>query len=369
MKQVSNILAQKKIGSVLLITDRTVYGLGMTAELETELAERGIQCFVYKETAQNPTIENAEEAVAAFRENRCGAIIACGGGSAIDCAKAAGARAARPEKKLVQMAGVQKVRKPPPLLFAIPTTAGTGSETTLAAVITDGANRRKFAINDICLIPHYAVLAPALTVTLPKSVTAATGMDALTHAVEAYIGRGNTKQTKRDAERAFVLIKRSLQKAYENGGDIEARMDMLNAAHYAGRAFTRAYVGNVHAAAHTLSGFYGVPHGLANAVLLPVVLEYYGRAVYKKLARIAAVMEIGSGSDAAEERAKKLIAYIRELNAKINIPDKISDIRREDLPRMAEYAFREANPLYPVPVIFGRRDFENIFNNTNSLLL
>jgi alcohol dehydrogenase class IV len=149
--------------------------------------------------------------------------------------------------------------------------------------------------------------------------------------------------------------------AYENGNDLAARKNMLLASHYAGLAFRRAYVGNVHAAAHTLGGFYGVPHGLANAVLLPYVLEYYGKAVYKKLAKIADIMEIGGEATTAQEKARALIAYIRNLNAKMNIPDKITGIKDEDVPKMIAFALAEANPLYPVPVIFSKDDFKKIF--------
>ena len=178
-------------------------------------------------------------------------------------------------------------------------------------------------------------------------------MDALVHAIESYIGRSNTKQTIKDAETTFKLIKENLLAAYEKGDDIAARKNMLLASYYAGRAFTRAYVGNVHALAHTLSGFYQVPHGLANAVLLPVVLEYYGKAIHKKLARIAQIMGL-------EENAKSMIEYLKDLNAKMNIPKTIRGIKDEDIPQMIKDAVKEANPLYPVPKIFRKSDFKKI---------
>jgi len=355
--KVAPILKSHNTLSVLLVTDYNIYNLGLTKPLEKELDTSNINYTIYQRTVQNPSIENVEEALALYNKNDCTAIIAIGGGSPIDCAKAVGARITHPKKQIIKMAGVFKVRKKLPLLIAIPTTAGTGSETTLAAVITDSTSHRKFAINDLSLIPHYTVLDPELTVSLPKSITAQTGMDALTHAIEAYIGRSNTKQTIKDAETAFRLIKDNLFLAYENGNDIAARKDMLLASYYAGRAFTRAYVGNVHAIAHTLSGFYQVPHGFANAVLLPVVLEYYlakrKKAISKKLGNIAKI--IGAGDDAGS-----LVIYIQRLNAKMNIPKTIQGIKDEDLPEMIKNAMKEANPLYPVPEIFSKTDFRNI---------
>ncbi len=355
------LLKEKNIGSVLIVTDPALYALGMTARIEASLSAAGIGFAVYKDTQQNPTIENVEKAREQYEQNHCAAVIAVGGGSAIDCAKAAAARVVKPKKPVAKMAGLLKILKRIPPFFAVPTTAGTGSEATLAAVITDENTHRKFAINDFSLVPHYAVLDAKLTADLPKNLTAYTGMDALTHAVEAYIGGSNSKGTRRDAELAFRLIKENMLKAYENGGDLEARKNMLTAAHYAGRAFTKAYVGNIHAAAHTLSGFYGVQHGLANAVLMPHVLAYYGNKAHKKLAKIAAVMDIGTELETAEERAEALIGYIRDLNAKMGIPEKIAGIRDEDLPQMIKNALKEANPLYPVPIIFGKDDFRRIF--------
>ena len=276
-------LLENNTKSVLLVTDAGLTNLGLYNSLVDAMREKGVKVSVYDKTVANPTTQNVDEALGMYRDNACNAIIAFGGGSSMDCAKATGARVARPKKTLGQMKGILKVGKKIPLLIAVPTTAGTGSETTLAAVITDSETRHKYAINDFPLIPSYAMLDANLTVGLPKFVTATTGMDALTHAVEAYIGRSTTKDTRQNALEAVKLVFENLYKAYEDGDNLEARDNMLQAAFKAGTAFTKSYVGYVHAIAHSLGGKYNVPHGLANAIILPYVLKKYGRTIYKKL--------------------------------------------------------------------------------------
>ena len=260
------------------------------------------------------------------------------------------------------MKGVLKVLHRTPPLFAIPTTSGTGSEATIAAVITNSKTHEKYAINDTALIPHYAVLDPNLTLGLPKHITSTTGMDALTHAVEAYIGNSNTKETKKMSEDAIQLIIDNVYTAYTNGSDYNARENMQKASYFAGIAFTRAYVGNVHAIAHTLGGFYNTPHGLANAVILPYVLTAYGASAHRKLAELEQLVAGPDSQGTVEEQANRFIDRIIELNNKMNIPDKIQGIEEKDIPLMVERAFHEANPLYPVPKIFTRQDFTEIYH-------
>ena len=245
----------------------------------------------------------------------------------------------------------------------MPTTAGTGSETTIAAVVT-GSDHHKYAISDLCLIPRYAILDPALTVGLPPHITAETGMDALTHAVEAYLSRFyNTKQTRLLAEHAVVTIFTHLERAYRDGTSLPDRAAMLQASFDAGAAFTRASVGNVHAIAHTLGGLYGVPHGLANAVLLPLVLEDYGKAACPCLARLAAL--VGLKGESEESLAKAFIAEIRAMNVRMGIPDHFNCIRKEDIPLMATWAAQEANPVYPVPVIYDEARFARVIERSH----
>ena len=344
-----------------MVTDKSIRNLGITERLEKSLYSAKIRCFVYDDTTANPTTDNVESAVKMYVKNKCSALIGFGGGSSIDCAKAVGARIAKPKKSLQKMKGILKVRKKLPLLAAVPTTAGTGSETTLAAVITDSRTRHKYPINDFVLIPKYAVLDPEVTRSLPKSITATTGMDALTHAVEAYIGRSTTKGTRAQAIEAVQLIFDNIFKVYENGNDMEARKNMLYASYLAGCAFTKSYVGYVHAVAHTLGGRYNVPHGLANAVLLPYVLEDYGSSAYKKLHELAVSVGISSFSESDRVGAEKFITAIKKMNEKMNIPKKIKGIKAKDIPRLAKYADKEGNPLYPVPKLMDDKELRKFY--------
>lgn len=310
---------------------------------------------LFSDIKPNPPVSTVEAAAALYRQAHCDSLVAVGGGSPMDTAKAAAALVARPGKAPEQLAGLLKVRRAIPPFIAVPTTAGTGSETTIAAVVT-GADHHKYAINDLCLIPRCAVLDPLLTVSLPPHTTAETGMDALTHAVEAYIGRFyHTRQTDAMAEEAVVTIFRTLEHACAHGDDVEARQALLTASYQAGVAFTRAGVGNVHAIAHTLGGLYGVGHGLANAVLLPVVLRDYGAAAHRRLARLAEM--VGLSGDSEADRANAFIDAIFGMNVRLGIPAGFTCIREEDLPQMAAWAAKEANPTYPVPVIYDRARF------------
>lgn len=356
----------KNISKVLLVTDKSIRTLGLTKSLEDTLKTNNIQAIVFDETVPNPTSTNVADALKLYNENNCQAIIAFGGGSAMDCAKGVGARIARPKKSLNQMKGVLKVRRKLPLLIAIPTTAGTGSETTLAAVITDSETRHKYAINDFPLIPSYAALMPELTIGLPKHITSTTGMDALTHAVEAYIGRSTTKETRRCALSAVKLIFENLQTAYDNPSNLQARRLMLEAAYNAGLAFTKSYVGYVHAIAHSLGGKYNIPHGLANAVILPYVLKGYGKKIYKKLWEMGVYAGLFEKSVSVEDGAKIFIQSIEDLNAHMNIGTSIDKIEEKDIPELAKTAEKEANPLYPVPVLWTAKQLEKIYREVKN---
>ena len=250
------------------------------------------------------------------------------------------------------MKGILKVWHKLPPLIAIPTTAGTGSEVTLAAVITDEVTHNKYAIMDFPLIPKYAVLDPKMTYTLPKSLTASTGMDALTHAIEAYIGNSTTKKTRELALLAIRGIYQNILTAYTEPTNEIARRNMSLAAYQAGIAFSMSYVGYIHAIAHSLGGFYDIPHGLANAVVMPIVLESYGTSIHKKMHDIAIAAGISNQDDSDEGACNKMIQSIRKLNQEMNIPSHITEIRTEDIPKLAHHASKEANPLYPVPVIY-----------------
>ena len=248
-----------------------------------------------------------------------------------------------------------------PTFVALPTTAGTGSETTLACVITDSDNNYKFTINDFSLIPHYAILDYKTTLGLPKGLTASTGMDALTHAIEAYIGRSRTKYTKHNSEEAVKLIVENLYPCYQDGQNEKARENMLRASFMAGNAFTRSYVGYVHAIAHSLGGQYHVPHGLANAKILPVMLKEYRKTIDKKLGKLALISHIASENDSYSTAKQKMIDFIEDLNQKMNIEQGFSEIQEEDINSMASRAEKEANPLYPVPKLYSKEELAKIY--------
>jgi alcohol dehydrogenase class IV len=355
------LIKSKGVRKVLVVADRQLVRLGLPGALLDGLAAEHIAYELFDGVEVNPTIQNIEAALDVYTRSRCEAFVAFGGGSPMDCAKAAGARASNPRKSVHELRGLLKVTRRPPLLFAVPTTAGTGSETTVAAIVADPETREKFSITDPKLIPRYAVLDPCLTLGLPPEITAATGMDALTHAVEAYIGRSNTRGTKAAAEKAVQLVFENLERAYADGGNLEARSRMLMAAHYGGIAFTRAYVGYVHAIAHNLGGLYGIAHGLANAVVLPYVLEWFGASIHGKLARLADVAGISAGFGADEARKAALfIEAVRGLNRRMGIPEKIPQIQADDIPLMVRRSLKEAHPLYPVPRFMSGRDCEGV---------
>lgn len=361
LKKLPELLVDCNITRVLIVTDQGIRSTGLLNDLLLRLSEKKVHYIVFDRTVPNPTIDNIEEALDIYYQHNCKGLIGFGGGSSMDCAKGVAARVARPDKSISQLRGLLKVRRRTPMLIAVPTTAGTGSEATLAAVIVDSETNEKYPINDFQLIPNYAVLDPLLTKILPASITASTGMDALTHAVEAYIGKSNTEETRKYCKQAVKLIFHNLHQAYQDGSNMRARKNMQIASYYAGIAFTRAYVGNIHAIAHTLGGFYSTPHGLANAVIMPYVLEYYGEKVYKPLAELSDTIGLCNKSDTDKQKAECFIRELRKMNKAMGIPDKISGIKESDIPIMAQRAMKEANPLYPVPMIFSLADFKCIY--------
>ena len=362
VRELGAFLRGKGINDVLVVTGSGMVRRGQVQPMLDGFERSGIRYTVKAYDTTDPTVDDVEEGFKTYREYGCKAIVALGGGSRIDCAKGIAARVVRPGKTVTQLQGILKVHRPIPPLVAIPTTAGAGSETTVAAVITDSKTHRKASINDPFLIPKFAVLDPVLTVGLPPHTTAATGMDALAHAVEAYTNRTyNTQLEDRLAREAVRLIHDNILTAYEDGSDLEARQNMQRAAFFAGRAFTRGCVGYVHAIGHTLGGLYGVPHGLAMAVLLPRVMRQFGPSVHRRLAELADVCGIVGQNEA--EKAEGFIRWIENTNAQMGLPDKFDVIKEADMEQMITWAKREANPLYPVPVVWGREDFQRLIES------
>ena len=355
------VFLKENIQRVLVVTDPGIVRSGIAGQLETALERCGVRYSVYSETRPNPTVANVEAALWLYRRDHCQALIAIGGGSSMDCAKAVGARIARPRTPLGKLKGTLRILHKLPTLIAIPTTAGTGSETSLAAVITDSEKKHKYVMNDFVLIPRYAVLDTSLTCSLPPHLTATTGMDALTHAVEAYIGRSTTPLTRRKALEATRLVFENVEDAYHNGQDMTARGNMLTAAYAAGVAFTRSYVGYIHAVAHSLGGQYNIPHGLANAVLMPYVLETYGPCIHAKLHDLGIAAGVCGPEESDALAAGKFIQAIRALNARMGIPTHLEGIQPTDIPAMATHAEKEANPLYPDPRQMTRQEQEGFY--------
>lgn len=359
IEDIKDLLKKLNVRSVLLVSDAALKE--NRKPLEELLCDQGIHYALYDKTCANPTVWNVEEARELYLKENCEALIAFGGGSSMDCAKGVGARIAYPNKSLDRLKGLLRVLKKIPPLIAIPTTAGTGSEVTITAVITDSEKKHKYTMNSFTLIPSHAILDPKVTYSLPPHLTATTGMDALTHAVEAYIGNSTSKQTRRCSLEAVHLIFKNIEKAYTKGDDYEARKKMLHASYIAGIAFSKSYVGYIHAIAHSLGGQYNIPHGLANAVLMPYVLKDYGISAHKKLHELGIAAGVASENDSHEQGANKFIMAIENLNQKMNIPTKFEGILEEDIPVMARYAAKEANPLYPVPKLMNAKELEKFY--------
>ena len=361
VKRMPELLRAAKSTHTLIVTDPNILKLNLMAGMLEALDAAKLPYTVFSDIGPNPTSDMVEAGLKVYHDNGCDAIVAFGGGSPMDCAKAIGARVARPKKSVVRLQGVLTVLKRIPPFFAVPTTAGTGSETTLAAVITDAKTHHKAAIMDPNLIPKQVILDPEVTIGLPPFVTATTGMDALSHAVEAYTNHTyNTPLENTYAKEAVKLIFDNLYTAYSDGKNIEARQNMQIAAFKAGRAFTRGCVGYVHAVGHTVSGLHNIPHGLAMSVILPHVMRQFGEAAHKRLAELADVCGI-EGANAAE-KANKFIDRIDALNRSMNIPANLDMIEDRDVEQMVKWAMQEGNPLYPVPAIWGEDEFKTLIH-------
>ena len=340
--EIPGVLAEKGLHRPLLVTDASIRGLGLTKRLEKVLAEEGGILSVYDRTQQNPTTQMVMEALQIYRHNDCDCIISFGGGSPMDCAKAVGACVARPKKPLRKMAGILRVGRKTPLLIAVPTTAGTGSETTLAAVIVDSDTRHKYSINDFPLIPSYAVLDPAVIGTLPYSVAAATGMDALTHAIEGYITKGAWEMTDMFHLKAIEIISNSLRGAVDNTP--EGREGMALGQYVAGMGFSNVGLGIVHSMAHSLGAVYDTPHGVANAILLPAIMEYNAPCTGEKYREIARAMGVLGVDDMSQEEYRKAaVEAVKKLSFDVGIPADLKEIvKAEDLDFLSESAFADA---------------------------
>ncbi|RMF23966.1 MAG: iron-containing alcohol dehydrogenase [Deltaproteobacteria bacterium] len=341
----------------LVVTDAGLVKAGIVEQVTKQLEAAGLEPIVYDGVEPDPTFAQVGAGIARYRGEGCDCIVAVGGGSSMDAAKLMAAILGN-DKPAEKLEGLLKVRKPTVPLFAIPTTAGTGSEVTVVAVISDTHTHTKKFFIDPKLIPSMAALDPTLMVGLPPAITAATGMDALTHAVESYLCSTSTAQTEAYALTSVRLVFANLPTAYKKGTDLAARKAMALASYYGGLAFTRTGVGYVHAIAHAFGAYYRTPHGLANAIVLPHVLEYSKDAARRRLAELADAVALGGNSDA--EKADRFIEAVRNLESEVGIPPTLDALRRSDIPAIARQAVTEAHMDYPVPRYMDQSECERM---------
>ena len=336
-------------GKILIVTDSIISKLGLLDDLTKALTAGGAEYVVFDAITPDAPIPLIEEGIEFYLEHGCDAIVAFGGGSSMDASKAIAAAVSNPGKTLRELAGYFKGLNTPVKIYAVPTTAGTGSEVTVAAVIADPESHTKLVIVDTRLVPKMAALDPCLMTGLPPHITAATGIDALTHAIEAFVGHWANPATDDMALSAVGLIFDNLLLAYRDGKNLAAREKMSLAATYAGFAFTRANVGYVHAIAHQFGGKYHTPHGLANAIMLPAVLKYSLPAITDRLALLAVRAKLGRENEGDDVLAQKFLDAVDQLNRDLGIPTFLAALKESDIPKLAEAACREAHTGYPVP--------------------
>lgn len=349
-KHVGKILRRERVQSVLIVTDEVLYELGLLKGMTASIEEEGIKISLYKDVKPDPTFSIVDEALEVCKENECDAVVAFGGGSVLDAAKAVAGSAANDYVDPRKLKGIKKVKKAPITFVAVPTTAGTGSEVTMVAVVSDDQTHQKATIIAPNLVSKHTVIDPELTVGLPPHITSTTGLDALTHAIEAYVSRYATRETDEFALRAFRLLTDNLERAMVEPENLEVRRDLLLGSLYAGKAFTRTFVGYVHAFSHNIGGKYGVPHGLGNAVLLPHIMEFSKDKAEKRLAELSDVLKLTARHDREDSvKAEAFVKYLFELNEKLGIPERLEDFPKSGIDTIIQMAFKEAHGTYPVP--------------------
>lgn len=361
VSRLSEFIAGRSVKKVLIVTGAGIVRRGQTDELIAALETKGVETVMFTGVLPDPTFRVVNEGLDMLREEGCDSVLAFGGGLAMDAAKViavAGANKCGPER----LAGYFKGRKKPLPLFAVPTTAGTGSEVTIASVISDDTSHAKAFVIDSRTVPLAAALDPRLMQSIPPALTAATGMDALTHALEAYLSTIATPETDQDSIEAIHLIFENLPTAFSDGSNLQAREAMSLAAFKAGKAFTRASVGYVHAISHQLGAHYGTAHGLGNAIVLPHVIEFYQPVAKSRLARLAVELGLGTFAEDKTDLAQKMLSAISVLNQQLGIPDKVPGLLEADIPGIARGALREALLNYPVPRHLTRSDCEELLH-------
>jgi len=337
------IVASKGFKKALIVTDKVLMDIKLVDKLTEVLKNNNVNYAIFDETKPNPTVTNVHDGVDLLKQEECDFVISFGGGSPHDCAKGIALVAAN-GGSIKDYEGVHKSAKPQLPLVAINTTAGTASEMTIFCIITDEDRHVKMAIVDKHVTPILAVNDPALMMDMPKSLTAATGMDALTHAVEAYVSTAATPITDACALKAVTLVSENLRTAVENGQDKDARNNMAYAEFLAGMAFNNASLGYVHAMAHQLGGFYDLPHGVCNAILLPHVQRYNAQVVPGRLKDVAAAMGVDVKGLSDADGADKALKAIMTLSKDIKIPAGLEELgaKKEDIDTLTVNALKDA---------------------------
>lgn len=363
-----SILKENNYKKPFIFVTNSIYKSEVFSNLIEQMSKNNLEYYVYNNIKADPSVKIVEETYYLYKENNCDSIIAIGGGSAIDLAKAVGILVTNKKKNISKYKGLLKVKKKIPFFIAIPTTAGTGSEATICSVITDEKNFDKYAINDPKLIPDYAILDNQLLKSVPQHIISTTGMDALTHAVEAYLGNALTKKTKEYSLKSIKLINENLLTFYNDSNNINSRENVLYASYLAGISFTKSYVGYVHALSHSLGGKYHLSHGYLNAILLPYVLKKYGKKAVKKLKEIETYID-PSNKKEDKDKANDFINRIIKSNEKMNIPSGFKNvIKKGDLDFLVNHAYKEANPLYPVCKELTKKELKEILIESEETL-
>ncbi len=358
-------ISQLGVKRVLLVTDAVLFGLGVIHPIDAELQKNGIHTTIFSGVTPDPTFSVVEAGLALLHQAQCDSVLAIGGGSAIDAAKVI-ALSASNQKTPQQLVGILKGRKPSLPLFVIPTTAGTGSEVTIGAVLSDDQTHQKGLVLDPKVVPLAAALDPLIMQGMPKTVTADTGLDALTHALEAWMSEFASTETDFYAGAAVRLVFENLPLAWSDGSNLAAREAMALASHYAGLALNQAGLGYIHAIAHQLGAYYGVPHGRANAIVMPHVLAFNRKASEKRLALLAEQVGLVEGHFKPAQATEIFIQRVESLLVELQIDTRIPRIDRKDFPEIIKGAFAEAHGIYAVPKYMSPQDAEKILHALKS---
>jgi len=320
-------VAKRGYKKALVVTDKDLIKFGVADQVTDVLKEAGVPFEIYSDVKANPTVTNVNNGVAAFKAAGADFIVAIGGGSAIDTAKAVGIIINNPDfSDVVSLEGVADTKRKSVPVIALPTTAGTAAEVTINYVITDEKNTKKMVCVDPNDIPTLAIIDPELMASMPKGLTAATGMDALTHAIEGFITKGAWEMSDMFALKAIEMIAKWLPKAVANTSDMEARDGMATAQYIAGMGFSNVGLGLVHGMAHPLGAFYDIPHGVANALLLPIVMEYNMNAAKAKYRRVAEAMGVDTTGMNDDEAAKAAVDAVKALSIEVRIPQHLKEL-------------------------------------------